>query len=150
MKKLPETFFCETHGYMHKKGSKTYDTCIDSYLEIKEEVEEEEAEEPISEESKPTKTVLVEVEPETEAEEAEESEPVSIESEGLHLSSFATVKDNELVCRLVKDAPDTVTYKSAMYASGQRVFKRKNEPFIVTNIEYRTVLNRGVVYFELL
>lgn len=148
MTKLPEMFFCETHGYMHKKGSKTYDACIDTYLEAKEEVEEEV--EPVTETpEEPTETVLVEVEPDPEPEKPVEIDPIQVESGELYLSSFAKTGDNELTCRLVKDAPDTITFKSAIYAGGQRVFKRRDEPFTVTETEYRTILNRGTVYFEI-
>jgi len=151
MTKQPEMFFCETHGYMHKKGSKTYDACISTYLDAKDEAEEEA--EPVAKafekSPKATKTVLVEVEPDSEPEKPVEIEPVQVESGELYLSSFAKTGDNELICSLVKDAPDTITFKSAIYAGGQRVFRRNDEPFTVTETEYRTILNRGVVYFEI-
>ena len=150
MTKLPDMFFCEVHGYMHKKGSKTYDACIDNYREKKKlEPEAEELVEIEEPEENSTETVLIEVEPDPEPEESVEIEPVSIGTEGLYLSSFAKTGDNELTCRLVKDAPDTITFKSAIYVGGQRVFKRKDEPFTVTETEYRTILNRGAVYFEM-
>ncbi len=155
--KKPEEFLCPTHGYYHKKGSKVYEACLEDYMETVEVkdlgVSVEDAAVMDDSTGMPSapeeRTIEIEA-PEVEVSEPEpEPEPIEISSTEVYVTSFANSDKDKLLCRLVSTSPDNVTVKSSIYISGERTFRKDNQPFTVTLQEYTKVLMRGGEWFEL-
>ena len=51
-------------------------------------------------------------------------------------------------CRLKPDSPNVVIVASGFYPNGKREFRREDEPFEVTDLEFRLVLSRGRQLFK--
>lgn len=72
--------------------------------------------------------------------------PIQFSSE-IYISSFSD--QSVLKCVLAKSSPDQVMIKAGCYATGQRVFNRSEQPFLVKESEWLTVLDRGGKFFRL-
>jgi len=69
-------------------------------------------------------------------------------SSQIYISSFS--QESVLKCKLKENAPGRVIVSAGCYLTGQRVFNKDDQPFRVTEAEWRSVLNRGQKLFYLI